>query len=174
MKNPGELKGLGGWLILICFIILLTPPTIIFDVVPTYIEIFAEGTWQNIINVDSLDYSPLLATVIIIEIIYNFLMVLVSAILLYLFIAKNSIFPWVFIVWFGSSLIFLPLDEWLIYIIYPKDPMFDPEILEGYFRELVGAAVWIPYMLKSKRVKATFVETFPKNSVFYKIFNNDE
>ena len=174
MKNPRELKGLGGWLILICFSILITPPSIIFQVVPTYIEIFTEGTWQNIINADSLNYSPSLATVIIIEIIYNSIMVLVSAILLYLFIAKNSLFPWVYIVWYGSSLIFIPLDAWLISIILPNEPMFDPETLKDYFREIVGVSVWIPYMLKSKRVKATFVETFPKSSVFYKIFNNDE
>ena len=174
MKNPGELKGLGGWLILICFIILLTPPTIIFDVVPTYIEIFAEGTWQNIINVDSLDYSPLLATVIIIEIIYNSIMVLVSAILLYLFIAKNYLFPWVYIVWIGTSVIFIPLDAWAFSLFYPSDPMFDPDTLNNFFQSIVTSAVWIPYMLKSKRVKATFVETFPKDSVFYKIFDNDD
>ena len=174
MKKSKDLKGLGGWLILICFSILITPPAIIFDVLPTYLKIFTEGTWQNIINADSLDYSPLLATLIIIEIIFNSFLVLVSAILLYLFIAKNSIFPWVYIVWYGSSLIFIPLDEWLINIILPNEPMFDPETLKAYFREIVGAAVWIPYMLKSKRVKATFVETFPKNSVLYNIFNNDD
>ena len=174
MKNSRELKGLGGWLILICFSILLTPPRIIFDTVPVYLEIFSEGYWEDIINVDSLDYSPLFATVIIIEIIFNSMLVFGSVFLLYLFIAKNYLFPWVYIVWIGASVIFIPLDVWVISLIYPSEPMFDSDSLNEFIRSIVGAAIWIPYMLKSKRVKATFVETFPKNSVFYNFFINDD
>jgi hypothetical protein len=42
--------------------------------------------------------------------------------------------------------------------------MFDPETTQEFFRLLVGAFIWIPYLLLSQRINITFVEHKPNPS----------
>ena len=36
--------------------------------------------------------------------------------------------------------------------------MFDPDTTKEFVRTLIGALIWIPYMLMSQRVKETFIK----------------
>ena len=59
------------------------------------------------------------------------------------------------------SLVFIPFDAWLVTFILPDEPIFDPETKKEFVRTLISSIIWVPYMLVSKRVKATFVEKIP-------------
>ena len=77
--------------------------------------------------------------------------------LIYLFFTKSSIFPRWFIAIYAANLIFIFVDAILVKLAVPDQPVFDQETLKELVRSFVACAVWIPYMLKSKRVNATFV-----------------
>jgi len=49
--------------------------------------------------------------------------------------------------------------------VFPSEPMFDPETIKEFARSLVACVIWVPYMLISKRVKATFVEHMPNKQM---------
>ena len=55
------------------------------------------------------------------------------------------------------TLAFIVLDAYAIKAVLPHEPVFDPDTLKELGRTLIASLVWIPYMLVSKRVKATFV-----------------
>ncbi|MEZ7217255.1 DUF2569 family protein [Klebsiella spallanzanii] len=71
------------------------------------------------------------------------------------FFTQKKQLRWVYIILIAYSLVFSILDAFLVNYLYgvavPSDAMI------RIFRNLVTAAVWIPYFLVSVRVKLTFV-----------------
>jgi magnesium-transporting ATPase (P-type) len=159
-----SLKGIQGWLILVSISVVLSPIILLVTLIPMYIPIFEDGTWELLTTVGSESYHSMWAPLLIAEIIYNCLMVLASGYLIYLFFSKHYFFPKFYICLVIASLIFILVDAWLLTKILPDVPMFDPETTKEFTRTLISALIWIPYMLVSKRVKATFVEKLPNKS----------
>ena len=166
VEKKKELKGLGGWLILLGIGVVLSPFRLLVTTVPVYYEVFQDNTWK-ILTTPGLDaYHPLWAPLIIGEIIYNFIIFIASIYLIYLFFSKHYIFPRLFIAILIVSIIFIPLDASVVKIILPDEQIFDPETTIEFIRVLVHGSIWTPYLLVSKRVKATFVEKMPvRNTV---------
>ena len=56
------------------------------------------------------------------------------------------------------SLVFILLDALGAKIVMPNDPIFDVDTVKELTRSLLQVIIWVPYMLRSKRVKATFIK----------------
>ena len=165
MNENQELKGLGGWLILVGIAVIFTPVRMLATLVPLYHGILTDGTWEALTTQGSVSYNGLLAPLLTCEIAFNALLILASLYLIYLFFSKHYWFPRVYIALLVASLIFMPVDAWVVTFIVPDEPVFDPDTAKEFARTLVAAVIWIPYMLVSKRVKATFVEKMPLQQV---------
>ena len=157
-----ELKGLGGWLILVGIGTVISPFFILYSFAPAYYSIFTGGAFEYLTTPGTEVYNPMWGPLIIGEAAFNSLLVLASFYLIYLFFTKHYLFPRVFIAITLANAIFIPLDAWLVTFVLPDEPMFDPETKKQLIKSLVGVFVWIPYMLVSKRVEATFVERKPQ------------
>ena len=75
----------------------------------------------------------------------------------YLFFSKKKLFPKVYIGMILFTLVFIILDAFAVKMIIVDEPVFDPETLKELLQTVITALIWIPYMLISKRVKATFI-----------------
>ena len=91
MQDNNELKGLGGWLILVGIGVVISPFRILLTLVQTFKPILEDGTWEAITTIGSDAYHPLWETVIIGEMTFNIVMVILWAYLVYLFLV-NTIF----------------------------------------------------------------------------------
>jgi hypothetical protein len=161
MSDDKELKGLGGWLTLVGLGVIISPIRLLVTYIPIYKPIFEDGTWEVLTTPGTEVYNSFWAPLLIGEITYNLMLVGVSIYLIYLFFTKHYLFPRFYIAIIAVSLVFLLLDAWLITFVLPDEPMFDAETSQEIFRMLIGAVIWVPYLLLSKRVKATFVEKMP-------------
>ena len=164
MSNNDELKGLSGWLILVGLGVILSPIRLLFTYVPMYKPIFEDGTWEALTTVGSQAYNVLWAPILIGEMALNFIIVAASIYLIYLYFSKHYLFPKLYIGIVAISIVFIPLDAWVVTKVLPSEPMFDPETTKEFIRTLIVGLIWIPYMLISKRVKATFVENMPNKA----------
>lgn len=161
MTDKEELNGLGGWLILVGVGIVLSPLRLLFIFIPTYTEIFLNGTWTELSTKDSGAYNPYFSSLLAGEMVFNCIILMTSVYLIYLFFTKHYLFPKVYICLITATLIFIPLDAYLVSAILPDIPMFDPDTTKEFMRSGIAAIIWIPYMLVSKRVKATFIQKKP-------------
>lgn len=158
MRDDQELKGLGGWLILVGIGVVLAPVRMLVSLVPIYKPIFENGTWEAITSANSAHYNPRLAALIVGEIAINALIFVGSLFLIYLYFSKHRLFPKMYIALVAATLIFIPLDAWVASKFLVNQPAFDPETAKEFTRAIVAAVIWVPYMLVSKRVRLTFVE----------------
>lgn len=156
MNNNNDLNGLRGWLILVGMSVVIAPFRLAYEFGPLFYSIFTDGTFEILTTHHHL-WGPLLVC----EAVYNSLMVLASFYLIYLFFSKHYLFPRIYIAIVLLSLLFIPLDAWIASFIITDEPMFDPATTKEFARTLFSAVIWVPYMLVSKRVKATFAENMP-------------
>lgn len=161
MNERNELKGLGGWLILVGLGVVVKPIRLLATFIPTYKPIFENGAWETLTTVGSVAYNPLWAPLLIGEIAYNTLMFAASLYLIYLFFSKHYLFPKLYIGIVTLSLLFIPLDAWVVTEILPDEPMFDTGTTREFMRTFIWAVIWVPYLLVSQRVKVTFVRNRP-------------
>ncbi|PQO36591.1 DUF2569 domain-containing protein [Blastopirellula marina] len=151
-----KLNGIGGWLILVAIGIVISPIRVAMTILTTYPSIFASGTWSQLTTPGSEHYNVLWAPIIIGEIVINSLQLLACLYLAYLFFAKKATFPYWYI---GLSLFvtaFIVVDAFAVKLVLPEAPMFDLDTLKELVRSLISCMIWIPYMLSSRRVQATF------------------
>ncbi|WP_236725695.1 DUF2569 domain-containing protein [Solemya pervernicosa gill symbiont] len=141
------------------------PIRLLAVLIPTYKPIFEDGTWEALTTADSVTYNPYFGSLLTGEIAFNSIMVAASIYLVYLFFSKHYLFPKLYIGIFAASLVFIPLDAWLATKVFPSLPMFDQETTMEFTKSLIAGAIWIPYMLVSKRVRATFIECMPNKQI---------
>lgn len=162
MENNRELQGLGGWLILVGIGVVMSPFRLLVNLVSTYKPVFENVTWEDLTTEGAEFYVPYLSSLLVGEITFNVIMFVASIILVYLFFSKHYLFPKLYIGTLVAYLIFIPLDAWVVTKIFPDTEIFDPETIKNFSRAIAVGIVWVPYMLLSKRVKATFVENLPR------------
>lgn len=153
-----NLQGLKGWLILVGLGIVIQPVRLLIVFLPMYSNVFTNGNWEMLTTAGNPAYHPFWATFISIELIVNIGIFIAMIYLAYLFFTKKEKFPRFFIGLAVFSLVFILLDALGAKIVMPNDPIFDVDTVKELTRSLLQVIIWVPYMLRSKRVKATFIK----------------
>lgn len=154
-KSEGP-AGIGGWLILPVIGMFVFPVRVVAILVTDYWPLFERGIWTNLTTPGSPVYHALWGPVILYEMVCNGLFLVYDLVLLILLFGKSRRFPMAFVVFALLNVLFLVSDAALAWQI----PAVAARGLEGaageIARAVVAAAVWVPYMLVSKRVRNTF------------------
>ena len=149
--------GLGGWLFLVGIGIVATPLRLGAAILHTFVPIFTNGSWEVLTTPGSERYHWLWAPLLISEVVVNFGFMLAYVVLGFLYFRKSRYFPKTYMVLVIINMCFVVLDAGLGSIVMPYEPLLSPVTLKEVIRSLSGVAIWVPYMLISKRVRNTFV-----------------
>ncbi len=154
----GEPSGLGGWLILPAIGLFVLPIRLAISLNSDFLPIFQEGYWDVLTTPGSEAYHHLWAPLITFEIAGNAFFIIFDIILIFLFFAKSYRFPTLMIIYLASNFLFVVSDFFFADFIPAVAAQGDAESIKELFRSIIGAMIWIPYFLVSKRVKNTFVK----------------
>lgn len=149
--------GLGGWLILVIIGLVISPFRIGRFLITEHLPLFTDGTWEIITSADSPYYHVLWGPLLVFEVAGNLIMIVLSLTTLALILRKSRRVPKLIIGMYAFNIAFIVGDYILVNLIPAIAEQPDTETMTELIRALVGAAIWIPYFLVSKRVRNTFV-----------------
>lgn len=149
--------GIGGWLILVVIGLIVTPLKISYMLFNTYWPIFRNGTWDQLTTPGMPSYHVFWAPYLTFEIVGNIVTMALGLTTLFYLLRKSRKTPRMAIFWYGWSATLVVIDTCAGNLIPAVAAEPDPASTKELIRGLIGAAIWIPYFLVSKRVKATFV-----------------
>ncbi|MET3698525.1 uncharacterized protein DUF2569 [Bacillus oleivorans] len=161
--HPNKYEGIKGWLIFVIVFLAANPIGSLYHVTTNLIPFFQEGNWDDITTKGTKLYHPIFGTVIVLELAMYIFITVMTVFLLYQMLRRRAIFPKLFISFLLADLIigFLYAGGYMIVTTFV--PAFQDVREDLYFEigtsvgsHILFALIWIPYFLKSKRVKATF------------------
>ncbi|WP_274627762.1 DUF2569 domain-containing protein [Arvimicrobium flavum] len=146
-------EGIGGWLVLPIIGLILTP-------IQGVVQI---GQYMGLMQSFEFLTGPQ-ATLLVLEIIANVAIAIVlPAYLLRLLFSRKREFPRTYVVWAGINLAFLIADLMAAKILFgqamaaARMTPIESETTQTFLRAIAMMAIWVPYMLNSRRVRNTFV-----------------
>lgn len=155
-------QGLGGWLVLLqinmYYSLLLFSDYFFRGLLPIY----SSETWHSLTSPDGAYYNPHVKRLFMLETLSTAVMLGLLVVALVLLYRKKSAFPWIMICYFvltvlfdlGTSMVF---DRFLTYEDLGGAER-DQYTKTGLFiQRLTFCVAWVAYLLRSKRVKNTFV-----------------
>ncbi|HPJ36530.1 MAG TPA: DUF2569 domain-containing protein [Spirochaetota bacterium] len=151
-------EGLGGWLALVGLRIIVSPVIMVFQILKTYIPVFTNETWSILTTPGAQSYNPAWAPLIIIEIAVNVCMIALWVYIAYLYFTKKYKFK----NWYIASLLIALLapiiDSIATGILLPQISTMETKEIGQTIKQAIISGVWIAYILKSERVRNTFVK----------------
>lgn len=154
--SDAHLNGLGGWLILVGFGTVVRPIVILTMLLTTNNVVFKADVWTALTAPGS-STSPWLGPFLIVELLVNVALFAFSVLALVCFFRKKRILPPLMVALLSGTVVFLGAD------LAVARALVEPAALEAektgadLGRAVIGAIIWIPYFLRSRRVRATFV-----------------
>jgi hypothetical protein len=149
-------EGIGGWLILVAFILLRAPIAVLVTLFRAVFPLLQHDTWAALTTKGTESYHPLWAPLIISELIVNLAFLALALIVLVLFFRRKRSFSRFVIILYLAHLAW----EVCLTLVLRQIPAMASEpatsSLVGVIGLALGCAIWIPYFLVSKRVRATF------------------
>ena len=145
--NMNNLKGIGGWLYVVAIGVVANPLFILISL----------SEYPSIISGEGFEFLSLSIKAFVWgEMLFWGMMLLISAYVVFLFFKKKRDFPNWFITIFLLLIAFSIIDTMVFNLLLPEEPLND--MIGAIIRVVIQAAIWIPYMFKSERVRLTFVE----------------
>ncbi len=157
--TPGEPKGLKGWLILPAIGLFASAIRLTLLLMRDFWPIFRDGGWQVLTTPGTAAYHQLWGPLLIFEIVGNTFFILANVALIFFFFSKHWRFPALYIAMLGLNVLFVVSDFFFGNMVPAVAAATDTQSVRELARSLAAAAIWIPYFLRSKRVKNTFVKS---------------
>lgn len=149
------ISGLGGWLVLIQIGIYSTIVLQLTQLFRDALPAIERDNWNALTSRDSEYYDALWGPTIVFELVYTLVSLLFCGYILLQFYRKKAMLPRLMIIFYSLSLAVTVIDSVLVDQIpmVRHDGIFSKEVL----RSLFTCAIWIPYFIRSERVRNTFV-----------------
>lgn len=155
-------QGLGGWLLLPLLGLIVTPIQLLAGLFSA--GYFDVSIWSfTPAFTDTFAFRGLLAF----ELIANLLLISFSTLCLLLMIKRRTTFPKLFIGYLFLNVLVLSLDLAFFHLLGLNESIEYGGSVAEIPRAFVALAVWAPYMLRSRRVKGTFIVA-QHNTKYYK------
>ncbi len=151
----GELSGLGGWLILVAAQLFLNPVIALRNIWSSR-DMYSVSRWYALTNPASADYNAVWWPYLLFQIVVNLAVVAAAVPGIVLFFQKRRRFP-AFYIAFLILLAFSALGAMLFGRALGAAEGAGPDFARAIATAGVALAVWLPYILTSRRVKNTFV-----------------
>lgn len=152
-----HLQGLGGWLVLVGLGLCLAPIVRIFTIARAWKGFFLMASWQAVAVPSGASYHPLYGPLLIFEVLTNVGLFGINILALALFFSKRKVFPKVYVVFLISNLICVVVDEVVNSGIQSAHAGSSANFSALAYRSVLATMLWWGYMVKSRRVKVTFV-----------------
>jgi transglutaminase-like putative cysteine protease len=150
-----SLEGIGGWLTLVALHHIVRPIAFIYVLITLFPTVFHAEGWRLLTQPGHPEFHPYWAPVLLFELLYNSLCLIFSILLLILFFMKRAAWPRCYIALFIALFLGVCLDTFLTHQIPAARGAMAANI-RAVVQIIITGAIWIPYCLVSKRVKATF------------------
>lgn len=153
-KN-GVKIGLGGWLSVWLVLSCLGLIRFICDI---NLHMLSDDAFKILTNPDSQYYHPLWRPLLYFEFVFQFFNPSSIIFLIVLYSLKSRLFPMFLIIFYASNFVLVLFDA-MSTILISKSVNLDVGFpWKEFMHCMVGVCIWIPYFLRSERVKATFVK----------------
>jgi len=151
-----HLNGIGGWLIWIAINLAIAPVFLARHLLTVHLPSIAGGEYEGYLSTHHAS-----AVLIAFETISDSVFLLMVLVLNFLFYRKLKGFPPAMVLYLVIHLAYIAINHFSVVALHPEmNHSKDTGTLIG---TVIGAAVWIPYFIVSRRVKATFVRGGPKD-----------
>ena len=155
---PDHPKGLGGWLVLIQIGLYVTFIRSFILVYDFFTNTLGSEGWYALTSPASADYHASWKLVLIFEVSANIILLLASVYLLTLLYNKRAVFPrWLIFYYIIGLLLQLVIIVLVAGIPQSSELAASGNLLSNIARGLVNGLIWTAYILRSKRVRNTFV-----------------
>ena len=153
---PKSPQGLRGWLVVLMIGLLLGPILILFQS-RDLLFLFRQDTWSNLTTPGGPAFHPLWAPLLLFELCGNIVIFSSLIVLNVLFFGKRRLFPRAFISVSLMSLFIQVTDLAVAHQIPAAAAELSNADTSGVVRGGLSALLWSLYVLRSRRVKATFI-----------------
>jgi hypothetical protein len=151
LDDMRHLEGIGGWLLLVALAVIANPIVLLVSMIREYAPLFVTPhVW------DVLQAQPRLHALVLFEAATNVISFLIVLALVFLFFKTKKSFPAFYIMYLVLHCGFLIADLYLVHAAVPGLAIRAQDAASAS-RSILMALIWIPYMVVSRRVKATFI-----------------
>lgn len=152
-----HLRGIGGWLILPALGLALRPFVLLYGLAGTANAYFNARVWENLGNSALTSYRPGFVPLLVFELSANTSLFALSVITAVFFFRAKRQAPRLVIALLLGFVGVLAIDDLGNRLIGNVATEKSIGEVADLIRAAIGAAVWVPYFIVSRRVKATFV-----------------
>lgn len=157
-ETPADhaLTGLGGWLILVGFGVTLRPVMLVVQQIRQGFSLYDFAVWETLTTPGTAGYHAATGPILVVEHTCNLLLFGFSLINLILFYGRRHTFPAVLAALLLFNPIFLLVDgaACQVWLDFTAKQMASNYLDAG--KMIAAAALWVPYVFVSRRVKLTF------------------
>ena len=152
-RQPG---GIGGWLVVFAIGLALTPMRRLVKMILVFGPIHGE-TWAALTTPGSPDYAGHWRPLLLSEFAADVALLAWPLVVIHLFLTRRRALVPVAIGYMVVSLGVAIADLTAVQLVVGAQAAADRNSVWPIALEFLSACVWIPYLLKSRRVKATFL-----------------
>jgi Protein of unknown function (DUF2569) len=148
--------GIGGWLLLMAVGVCLAPIRIAAELIRG-LRPLEPATWHAVTTPGTRAYHPLFGPLIVGELVTNAALLIWAGVLVYLFFTRRRSFPVAMIAFMLTRVVVQIADAGVALMIPAAAARMGPATYGGLASGVLVALIWVPYLLKSRRVELTFV-----------------